>query len=598
MRILCVILLFTTMFLGVDNCPAVDGWLSWRGPGQMGVSSETNLPSRIVLDGENYLWSISLAGKGTPIIAGNRVYAWGYRGEGPNLQEVLVCLDSETGKTIWERGFNDFISDIIYNRYAIGSVTVDSENGIIYAYTSPGLLLALNQEGEILWQHSLMEEFGRLTFPNGRTGSPVIDGNLVIVHGITTNWGKQGPARDRFYAFNKLSGKLVWASTPGVAPTDSSFSTPVFTWLGDQRVFYCGTGCGNVVCVNARTGKPLMRFQFLHGGINSSVLLTEDNRVIAIHGKENLDSSEIGRMAAIRMDTPPKADESGPIVLGPEYELWRNRLGIFTSSPVLVGNRVYQTTHTGDLACVDAKSGNILWEKKLANSQLHASPLYADGKLYIPMVDGALHILKPDDNGAETLCRIQLEGSCLGAPAVWNRRIYIHTSERLYCFGASKKTSVTSASTTMEIQPRPSSLATQILAIPAEVLLKPGESQSIELLPVDANGNAVSSVDLSQKNWSKFIPGGAKVRSELDAVVDNNNVITASLKNTVSAGMFKVTSGILLALYEVEFYQKSHLRRTLKDLNLVLPIHKRKVYNSRTHRYHGLVLALNGKFAR
>ena len=46
----------------------------------------------------------------------------------------------------------------------------------------------------------------------------MIDGDLVIARGVTSYWGQQGPARDRFYAFNKTTGESVWASTPGVAP--------------------------------------------------------------------------------------------------------------------------------------------------------------------------------------------------------------------------------------------------------------------------------------------------------------------------------------------------------------------------------------------
>merc|ERR1711916_372200 len=106
------------------------------------------------------------------------------------------------------------------------------------------------------------------------------------------------------------------------------------------------------------------------------------------HGKENLDSSEVGRMAAIEIGAEPAAGESGPVVLSKEHELWRLPHVMFTSSPVLVGDRVYQVTHTGELICVDANSGKELWHHKLENGQLHASPLYADGKLYVPMGNG------------------------------------------------------------------------------------------------------------------------------------------------------------------------------------------------------------------
>ena len=137
------------------------------------------------------------------------------------------------------------------------------------------------------WERSLMEEFARLAFPNGRTGGPCVDEGLVILHAITANWGTNGPARDRFFTHSiKLLGELVWTSTPGTTPQDSSFAPLVFEDLKDgRRVFYSGTGCGHVVCVDARTGQPLWRFKMSHGGVNAGVVLY-DELVIAVHGKE------------------------------------------------------------------------------------------------------------------------------------------------------------------------------------------------------------------------------------------------------------------------------------------------------------------------
>ena len=345
---------------------SVDGWLNWRGPEENGSSLEINLPEQIELGGDNLLWSYPISGGGTPVIAGNRVFVFAYRGEGKDLQEALLCFKASTGELIWERRFNDFLSDIIYNRYAIGAPAIDPDSGNVYLQTSAGLLLGFDQNGKHLWEHSMLEEYGRLTFPNGRTGGPVVDGDLVIVHGITTNWGKNGPARDRFYAFDKYTGKLVWYSQPGVQPKDSSFSTPVFGWLDGRRVFYCGTGCGNIVCVDARTGQPLWRFQMSHGGVNSSVVLHGKENLIAIHGKENVDSSTIGRMVSLKIPTKLPEGVKLPLVLNHDAEVWRNDCESFTSSSVLVDDLIYQTVRTGELKCIDANTGEELWIKKLS----------------------------------------------------------------------------------------------------------------------------------------------------------------------------------------------------------------------------------------
>ncbi len=331
-------------------------WLEWRGPNQNGVSDEQGLPDTWAPGGVNHLWSVDLAGRGTPVIRGERVYAFGYRGEGAGLQEVLACFDAATGKTVWEHAYNDFLSDIIYDRYAIASPSIDGETGNVYVTTSAGILVACDADGKPLWSHSLMEEMGRMTFPNGRNSAPAIHRNLVIIHCMTANWGAHGPAQDRFYAFNKKSGAPVWVSAPGVRPKDNSFSRPVFTKLGDREVFYCGTGCGNVVCVDANTGEAVWRFPFSVGGVNASVSLYGGDKLIAVHGKENLDSTDSGRLIALgRSQTPVPAKEPGTPILEKSAELWRNNDAIcYTSSPVLVGDRLYVTTETGELAAVDA----------------------------------------------------------------------------------------------------------------------------------------------------------------------------------------------------------------------------------------------------
>ena len=250
----------------------VTGWLSWRGPDQTGMSRETGLPDKV--DPKNPLWRADFPGQSTPVIANGRLYIVGYVGEAedPNLQEGVACFDAGTGKKLWQRLYNDFISDTIYLRYATATPVIDPETGNVFFQGTQGILAGFTPDGKELWKHSLMEEFGRLTFPNGRTASPIIDGDLVITRGITANWGAQGPASDRFYAFDKTSGELVWASTPGDRPKDNSFSSPILGWLGGKRVFYASTGDGAVVCVNARTGEPLWRVPLFKAGDRKSVV--------------------------------------------------------------------------------------------------------------------------------------------------------------------------------------------------------------------------------------------------------------------------------------------------------------------------------------
>ena len=511
------------------------GWLRWRGPDQNGFSAELGLPDRLDME-KDLLWSVPLSGKGTPLVSGDRAYAWGYRGKGNDLQEVLVCLDMNSGKQYWEIGFSDFISDIIYERYSVGSPALDPQTGRLYVLSSAGLLSCVSPEGELLWQHSLMESFGRLTFPNGRTGSPVVEDGLVITLGITSFWGREGPAHDRFWAFDKSDGRPVWSSTPGVQPQDSSFSTPVFATWKNQRVFFAGTGCGQIVCVNARTGSPLWRYPMSSGGVNSSVVV-EGDVLIAVHGQENLEDSTTGGMLALDLGKiEPAEPGQDPVVVGAAARLWQAEISMFTSSPTLIDGKVIQMDGTGTMHALDSKTGRSLWTRKLAHSQLHASPLAADGKLYMPMENGHFFILRSEDG--EILCDLQLEGNGLGAPALWRGRMLVHTSEKLYCFGPAQAGPEPSALR----QPDPAAPAPgpakQLLVVPCEVAMVPGAEQLFELRAVDAVGEAGEI--LKGGVWEKFIPPSAKVRVEMDAGFDGPDRLVAAPDSKNSAGAFKV----------------------------------------------------------
>lgn len=515
---------------------AVSGWLSWRGPLQSGVSLEKDLPEDFTTGGEAHLWSYPIQGGGIPVVADGRAYVFGYYGETTDVQEALLCLDVKTGEKIWERRFNDYLSDIVYNRYAIGSPVVDAETGNVYLQTTWGQAFAFTRDGDPLWDHSMMEKYARLTFPNGRTGSPVIEGDLVIYRGITANWGRTGPARDRFYAFDKHSGDLVWYSTPGIRPVDSSYSTPVFADLGEQRVFYAGTGCGNVVCVNARTGAPVWRYDFSQGGVNATPILYGEGKLIVVHGKENLDSSTKGRLVCLKIPTEYPADGK-QFVLGADAELWRNDSHIsFSSSPALHGNRIYTTIATGSLLCTDADTGKTVWEEKLGPDQLHASPLWADGKLYVPFQDGYFFILRDQGTVAERLHEFNFGVPCLAMPMVYAGKVLLQTKKELHCFGRKEGVFVPGPTTAA---PPPVGKITQLQIVPAEFALKPGGLVDFTVWGLDATGRRVKTVEI--ENWEAWIPATAKVKSKVDAAFTGTHTLSAGADAKLSAGAFKAT---------------------------------------------------------
>lgn len=534
----------------------VHGWLSWRGPEQTGVCREQGLPEK-VSPGEA-LWEAEFPGLAAPVLANGRLYAMGYLGEGPDLQEGVACFDAATGRKLWQRLYNDYLSDTIYLRYATASPALDPESGTVYIQGSQGLLAAFTPDGAPMWHHWLMEEFGRLTFPNGRTASPAIDGDLVITRGITANWGAQGPGADRFYAFDKRTGELVWASTPGDTPKDNSFSHPQFGWFEGKRVFFAGTGDGSVVCVNARTGEPLWRVPLFRAGINTTVLVHHNDKIIAIYGTPY----ELGQMVALKMpDKLPAAAAAGPVVFErKQLELWADDISSSTSSPILVGDTVYNVAEKGDLCAVDANTGTLKWKLKLGIEQRNSCPLFADGKLYVPILDdpatktagqadagtkGGFYIIKPGDREGQVLCHVELDGRCFGTPVACDGRLYLQTTRHLYCWGKPGGQPAVSAAPEEKPWPAPGK-ATQLQIIPSEVLLHPGEKAKFRVRSLDANGFTVEdSIPLDRVKWDSFIPPTAKVKATLKGTFNALGELVVSPDPVASAGAFEATVGDL-----------------------------------------------------
>jgi outer membrane protein assembly factor BamB len=542
-----------TAVLPLPANAAVSGWLSWRGPEQNGTSRETQLPDRIVA--EEALWTADFPGMSTAVVADGRLYIMGYLDEGPDLREGVACFDAESGRLLWDRRYNDFLSDTIYLRYATSSPAIDPETGAIYTQGTQGLLSAFSPEGRLLWQHSMMELYGRLTFPNGRTASPVVDGDLVIARGITANWGAHGPGGDRFYAFDKTSGALVWASSPGAAPRDNSYSLPYLGWLDGRRVLYATTGDGSVVCVNARTGDPLWRVPLAKAGINATLLVHNDDKIIAIYGTPY----EPGQMVALKIPrVSPAPGASGPVVVErSQVELWANDLSTSTSSPILVGDRIYVVAEKGDLCAVDVHTGKLLWQLKLGIEQRNSCPLYADGKLYVPILDdpaskvegesaeagtkGGFYVIRPSDTEGRILSHTALEGRCFGSPTAYNGKVYMQTTRKLYCFGKRGDNPGRPPALAAPQWPAPGP-ATQLQIIPSEVLLKPGETLAVRVRKLDARGFTVEEVkDLSQVHWAPYVPPTARVRARLNADFTPEGMMRAGTDPVPSAGAFEAT---------------------------------------------------------
>lgn len=463
---------------------AAGDWNDYRGPRRNGMSDEKGLPVSWSPTGDNLAWKTPIGGRSTPVVHGNRLYMMTTSGKGQTLQERVVALDVDTGKMVWEHLMPIYLSDVPPHRAAWSSPTVDPETGNIYAIGVGGYMVALDKTGKLVWKRSVVEEFGLVTTHGGRTASPVVHQDLVIVSSVSTGWGDQARAAHRFFAMNKKTGEIVWISTPGGRPFDTTYSPPVIADVEGMKLFISGGGDGAVHALKPLTGEPVWKFDMSKRGVNTGAVVLGKYAVVS-HSEENLDTSEMGLLAAI------DATSKGAI----KKETVRWSLPGFQggfSNPVMDGDRVYQLDNGANVFAFDFHTGKQLWKQNLGTIQ-KASPVLADGKLYVGTENGKFFILKPHSDKCEILDSDELgqAGSeqVLASVAVSHGRIYLVTTQAVYAIGKKRTGGNTPDAYKPEaVEPADGSKISHVQIVPAEVIMKPGESVSFKARLFDDKG--------------------------------------------------------------------------------------------------------------
>jgi outer membrane protein assembly factor BamB len=490
-----IVFLLSTFLLTVQDANA--DWSFWRGPEQTGVSREKDLPAEWSADPKaplNFHWKAPYGCRATPIVMNGRVYINNQAGTGVSEQERVMCLDAKSGKVIWEKRFNVFQTDIVSVRLGWTNLVGDPKTGNVYWHGTQGFLICFDRDGKILWQHSLTEEYGRVSGYGGRLTSPIVDEDLLILGMANSSWGDQAKGNNRFVAFNKHNGDVVWWSEPATAPA-TYYSVPVIAVINGQRLLITGAADGWVYALQPRTGKKVWGFKLSKSALNSSPVVA-GNMVYIGHGEENYGTSTQGRVVCL----------DASIIKDSEPKLVWERMGCKAryASPIIHDKRLYVFDEFAQLWCFDGTKGKLLWRFPYGRNA-RGSGVWADGKIYVAEVNGKFHILQPSDTkcvrlheqefvGADGSSEVELAGS----PAVANGCVYFGTSEELYCIGKKGHTAKPDPIPPMPKEAAPLKEPAQLQLIPADVVMrsypdKPGSAEFTAKL-FDANGQFLRQV--------------------------------------------------------------------------------------------------------
>jgi len=366
-------------------------WLCYRGPNHDGISAE---PLRV--DATTRVepgWAKTLGlGCSSVAIKEGRLYTMGNTGTkgDPNSHEdVVYCLDADTGAEIWRRSYKcglNFKSNTPAGPFA--TPTVDGSN--VYTFSRKGDVFCLDAAaGKVRWHRDLKEELGmKPPFQGGFAGSPLVLDDMVIL-----NAGRAGTA------FDKNTGGVIWKN----AEAEAAQATPVSFKLSGEQCVAIFSGFG-LVAVNASDGRELWSFPW-----DTKYKANVADPVIA-DGKAFISSWY--RMGCVLLDV----SRAEPKVL------WQNKQMQNHYSACILDEGWLYGFDVGRLKCIRFATGDVVWSVEGFG---RGSLVMADGKLIVLTEKGQLLIAEASPSEFSPLLRADIiQGRCFTGPVFCDQKVY------------------------------------------------------------------------------------------------------------------------------------------------------------------------------
>jgi outer membrane protein assembly factor BamB len=429
--IACILSLcaFGGLAILASSAAIVDGeeWPQWRGPTRDGVWTEKGLIEKFPAPQIKIRWKAEISsGYSGPTVADGRVYVTDRITE-PQQQERVHCFDWQTGDKIWS-----YVYDCVYEKvgYAAGPrASVSVNDGRAYSLGSMGHLFCFDAKtGNVNWHKNLYTEY-KIDMPIwGISASPLVEGDLVIVQ----IGGSPGAC---LVAFDKRTGTEKWRAMND----KSSYAAPIMIEQAGQRVMVCWTG-DHVAGLDPATGKIYWEYSFppqkMVISIATPVVLNDRLFVTSFY-----DGSLMLKLASDKLAVEKVWQRMG------RDEKHTDALHSIISTPYLEGDYVYGVDSYGELRCLDAKTGDRLWEDKSATPFSRWSTIHMvknGDKMWMFNERGELIIGKLSPKGFEEISRAKLldptkdqlnqrGGVCWSHPAYAYKHVFARNDNELVC---------------------------------------------------------------------------------------------------------------------------------------------------------------------
>lgn len=387
-------------------------WPWWRGLHRNGVASASQNPPVKWSAMENVIWKSSVPGRGygSPTVYNNQVFLASADTE--QETQFVLCFDRQTGKQLWKTDvFKGGLSTKGNKKstHASSTVACDGERVFInFINNGAAYTTALSLDGKQLWQTKITDYI----IHQGYGSSPAIYGPLVIVSADNKGGGA-------IAGLNRTDGKIVWKNE---RPKTPNYPSPIILNVAGKEQLLM-TGCNLVTGMNPLTGKILWE---IDGATTECVTSTVSN------GELILTSGGYPKnhMSAV------KADGSGEVV-------WENSTRVYVPSMLVKDDYIYSVTDNGVAICWDIKTGKERWKGRLGGT-FSSSPVLVGTRIYVTNEAGETYIFRANPDKFVMISENKLGTEVFATPTIVDSRIFMRVTEEvdgkrqemLYCLGS------------------------------------------------------------------------------------------------------------------------------------------------------------------
>jgi outer membrane protein assembly factor BamB len=467
---------------------ANDDWSRFRGPNGTGLSTATNLP--VEFDPEkSVVWKTALPpGHSSPVLARNHIFVTAHTPttakDKTTYQLFVIALDRKTGQELWRREIPRTNKGRLENVNGPASASPVTDGDNVYAYFQDFGLIAFNAAGKERWRMPLPA----VNIFYGYGASPILVDGLIILPvdqdlgsyllAVDKNTGKVRWRTDRPNVISGYSTPTVWQPKTGPKQLlmPESFQLSAYSLANGKRVWWVrGLACemksvvshdNEYLYINGwgfplnQPGRQIPTVSFEEGlkkyDKNNDGFIGRDetagddpmSKVLnPNYGFDAFDLDRDGKLNAKDWDIfrAMMASENGllAIKLGGQGDMtdkairWKYQRPVpQVPSTLLYQGSLFMVNDSGILISFDPATGNVIKQGRLkgAIDKYFASPVGADGKVYLISQDGTVSVVKAAGEW-DVLAVNALGDEVFATPAIADGKIYVRTKSALYCFG-------------------------------------------------------------------------------------------------------------------------------------------------------------------